>query len=308
MFEQLFRRRYLESLSFYKYFYDDVREYGSPANPGRVFYFIPGFCGVAGQVRFSFPNLHARYGNDFYLTCCHLDEFAASRPNWEKYTTANLDARRAVIVADLEALLERYGEVVVLVSSNGFYDFVHAYDELAGAAAEGRLKLLWGACAPDHFDETAWEAVFFRLNGFVHQGHRWFAYPNHNLFKLINPETGTSLRWRFGRQKKTLYKIDLESRFVCWNLYWDYISVGCFNAMLAHMLRRHGRPLDIEAHVLVGANDGYWQGKTEAEVKTVIGKYLANATFTFKPTSHLWVMTPEHVADIFALLEGDTAG
>ena len=144
MLEQKFKQRYLDSLSYYKYFYDDVREYGSPDSPRRVFYFIPGFSGVAGQVRFIFPNLHALYGNDFYVQCCHLDAFSASKPIWEKYTTANLDARRAVIVADIKHLLDRHGEVVILASSNGFYDFVYAFDELASAVAEGRLKLLWG--------------------------------------------------------------------------------------------------------------------------------------------------------------------
>ena len=304
MFEQIFRRRYLESLRFYKYFYDDICVYGDPGTARRVFYFIPGFGGVAGQVRFIFPALHARYGNDFHLRCCHLPEFSASRPIWEKYTPANLDLKRRVIVDDVERLLERHGEVVILVSSNGFYDFVHAFDALAGAAAEGRLKLLWGACAPDRFDESAWEPLFFRLNGFIHDDHRWFAYPNHNLLKPINPETSTSHLWRLGRQAKTIHKIDLESRFVCFNLYWDYTSVGCFNAMLEHMLRGAREPLAIEAHVLVGAADGFWQGKGPDTVRAVIGKYLSNATVTFKPASHLWVMTPEHVADIFALLEG----
>jgi pimeloyl-ACP methyl ester carboxylesterase len=304
MLEQQFKQRYLESLSFYKYFYDDVREYGSSDKPRRVFYFIPGFSGVAGQVRFIFPNLHALYGNDFYVRCCHLDAFSASKPIWEKYTTANLDARRTVIVADIKQLLDCHGEVVVLVSSNGFYDFVYAFDELASAAAEGRLKLLWGACAPDHFDDTLWESVFFGLNGFVHGGHRWFAYPNHNLLTAFNPETSTSLRWRFGSQAKTIHKVDLESRFVFANLYWDYVSVGCFNAMLDHMLRHGPGPIDIEAHVLVGANDGYWQGQSEDQVRAAVGKYLTNATYTFKPTSHLWVMTPENVAGLFDRLEG----
>ena len=88
MLAQQFKQRYLESLSYYKYFYDDIREYGSPDNPRRVFYFIPGFSGVAGQVRFVFPNLQARYGNDFYLTCCHLDEFSAATPIWANKSTA----------------------------------------------------------------------------------------------------------------------------------------------------------------------------------------------------------------------------
>ena len=39
----------------------------------------------------------------------------------------------------------------------------------------------------------------------------------------------------------------------------------------------------------------------------VIGKYLTNATFTFRPASHLWVMTPDHVAGLFDRLEGALA-
>ena len=108
---------------------------------------------------------------------------------------------------------------------------------LNDASAAARVKLLWGACAPDRFAETPWEGVFFRLNGFVHGGHRWFAYPNHNLLRFLNPETATSYSWRHERQRKTFYKVDLESRFVCLNLYWDYISIGCFNAMIEHLTR-----------------------------------------------------------------------
>ena len=109
--------------------------------------------------------------------------------------------------------------------------------------------------------------------------------------------------WRFGRQSKTIHKVDLESRFVVANLYWDYISVDCFNAMLGHMLRHRPAPIAIEAHVLVGANDGYWQGQTEDQVRAVIGTYLANASFIIRPASHLWVMTPDHVAGLFDRLE-----
>ena len=51
MFQKLFKRRYLESLRFYKHFYDDIYEYGSRDDPTKVFYFIPGISGVPGQVR-----------------------------------------------------------------------------------------------------------------------------------------------------------------------------------------------------------------------------------------------------------------
>mgnify|MGYP004357101429 CR=1 FL=1 len=73
--------------------------------------------------------------------------------------------------------------------------------------------------------------------------------------------------------------------------------------MLGHMLRHHPGPIEIEAHVLVGANDGYWQDLTEDRVRAVIGTYLTNASFTFRPASHLWVMTPDHVAGLFDRLE-----
>jgi hypothetical protein len=88
-----------------------------------------------------------------------------------------------------------HDEVTVIASSNGFYDFIHAYDELNDARAGKRLTLLWGTCAPDRFEEPVREPIFYRMNGFVHNGRRWMAFPNHNLLRFVNPETTTTFRW-----------------------------------------------------------------------------------------------------------------
>ena len=300
MLREHFRKRYIESLGFYKHFYDDINEYGNPAGARKVFYFIPGISGAPGQIRFAFPSLTRRYGADIYVRCCHLPEFSATRPIWEKYTHPNIDRKRDVIARDLADLLALHGEVTVMASSNGFYDFVHAWGEMNDPAAARRLKLLWAACAPDRFEEGAWEPALFALNGLVHNGHRWIAYPNHNLLRFINPETTTSFKWRHESQSKTFFKVDLESRFICFNLYWDYISVSCFNEMLAHMVRNVRRPIDVETRVLVAANDGFWQGRGRDDVMAAVGRYVSPTTVTFKNASHLWVVAPENLTELLA--------
>jgi len=162
--------------------------------------------------------------------------------------------------------------------------------------------------APDRFEESRWEGLFFGLNGFVINGHRWFAYPNHNLLRFINPEMTTSFTWSYEALRKTFYKIDLESRFVCFNLYWDYISIGCFNEILEHLVTGANRVLPIETHVLVAANDGFWQGRGEAEVREVISRYVAPKTMMLKDASHLWVATPENATALLQRLEDSPSG
>ncbi len=308
MFQKLFKRCYLESLKFYKHFYDDIYEYGNRDDPTKVFYFIPGISGVPGQVRFILPSLYHAYGAEIYVRCCHHPAFSATVPIWDKYTTANVDDKHHLIIKDLSELLSSYGEVVIIVSSSGFYNFVSAWQAMNDASAAKRLKLLWGACAPDHFEESRWEGLFFRLNGFVTNGHRWFAYPNHNLFRFINPEMTTSVTWSYEALRKTFYKIDLESRFVCFNLYWDYISIGCFNEMLEHLVNGASRVIPIETHVLVATNDGFWQGRGAAEVREVISRYVVPKTMMFKNASHLWVVTPENATALLQRLEDSASG
>jgi len=302
MLTALFRRRYLESLRDYKHFYDDIHEYGSERRARRVFYFVPGINGTPGQIRFVLPSLHRVFGPDIYVRCCHLSEFSALRPIWEKYTRENMDRKRDVIVQDVVELLAHHGRLTVIASSNGFYDFLHAHERLRRRVDPDQLRVLWGACAPDRFEDTVWESVFFPLNGFVHQGHRWFAVPNHNALRLLNPETSTSQRWRHGRHKKTFFKMDLESRFVCLGLYWDYVSVSCFNEMLAHVRARVRTPLEADTYALVAANDGYWQGRAREEVLALIRRYAPRARAIFKRASHLWVVTPENVTEVLEQL------
>ena len=118
--------------------------------------------------------------------------------------------------------------------------------------------------------------------------------------RFINPETTTSFKWRYGSQKKTFFKVDLESRFICFNLYWDYISVSGFNEMLAHMVRNVRGPIDVETRVLVAANDGFWQGRGRDDVMAAIERYVSPTTVTFKNASHLWVVAPENLTELLA--------
>jgi hypothetical protein len=298
MLTELFRERYLQSLRSYRHFYDDVHEYGNPRTASQTFYFLPGINGTPGQIRFIFPSLYRIFGHELYVRCCHLPEFSAQRPIWEKYTPENVDAKRDVIVSDLTELLEAHGAVTVIASSNGFYDFLYAYETLKGKLPDAPLRVLWGACAPDRFEQTAWEPVFFPLNGFVWRGHRWIAVPNHNWLRVFNPETAVTHRWRHGDQRKLFFKTDLESRFRCLGLYWDYISVSCFNETLAHAVGRLREPIDLETHALVAARDGYWQGRTRREIRALLGRYIRQPHITFKNASHLWVVTPENVSEV----------
>jgi hypothetical protein len=303
MFQDVFKQRYLDSLDFYQQYYDDIFEYGVRDDPAKVFYFIPGINGVPGQVRFALPGMFRAYGERIHVRCCYHPGFSATVPVWNKYTPQNIAAKSQVIVDDLTELLTAYGEVVVIVSSSGFYDFVFAWDAMNDPSAAKRLKLLWVACAPDRFEETRWENLFFRINGHVVNGHRWFAYPNHNLLGFINPETTSSFRWKHHPLRKIFYKIDLESRFVCFRMYWDYTSISCFNEILDHLTDDTRPLLPIETHVLVAANDGFWQGKGRAEVNAVISRYVTPTTVMFKDASHLWVATPENVTALLQCLE-----
>ncbi|NIR30110.1 MAG: hypothetical protein GWN84_12505 [Gammaproteobacteria bacterium] len=298
MLTALFRKRYLESLRAYRHFYDDIHEYGSPKRAANVFYFIPGINGTPGQIRFVLPSLQRIFGQALYVRCCHLPEFSATRPIWEKYTLANVDAKRDVIVSDLLELLETHGPVTVIVSSNGFYDFLYAYQTLKHRYGEPPLRVLWGACAPDRFDETVWESVFFPVNGFASNGHRWFAVPNHNWLRVVNPETTITHKWRYRDQRKIFFKTDLESRFRCLGLHWDYVSVSCFNEVLAYVLRDVRDPLQLETHALVASKDGYWQGRARDEIQACLRRYAPTIQVTFKPASHLWVVTPENVSEV----------
>jgi hypothetical protein len=68
----LFREKYLESLGYYKSFYEDDATYGRPGDYSHVFYFIPGFNGVPGQFRFVLPSLTPFFGEWLHARCLYL--------------------------------------------------------------------------------------------------------------------------------------------------------------------------------------------------------------------------------------------
>lgn len=304
-FARLFRERYLRSLDDYRFFYDDLAVIGDPAEAEHVFYFVPGINGTPGQIRFVLPSLFRVFGRRIHVRALHLPEFSCRRPTWMKYTLANVDRRLDRLEADLLHLLAGHDRVTVIASSNGFYDFAAAAGRLPPATVRDRLHLIWGACAPDHFEPTAWERVFYPLNGFEYEGHRWFAYPNHNAFRGVNPEAGHAHAWCEGRQRRRFRKADLESRFHLLGLEWDYISPSQLGAATRHVVRRISGPLPCPTYALVAADDGYWQGTPPDLVERTIRRYAPAATIRFQPASHLWVVTPTYVTTLLREVKRD---
>jgi len=298
-YARTFRERYLQSLHDCRFFYDDIAEIGNPDEADHAFYFVPGMNGTPGQMRFMLPSLTRVFGSRVYLKALHLPEFSARVPMWEKYSMANVDRKLARLRRDLCGLLERFEQVTVLCSSNGFYDFAAAAGELCATVRPGRLHLLWGACAPDRFGPTRWEKMFYPLNGFMHEGYRWFAYPNHNLLQLFNPETSCSFRWQEGTNRRDFVKADLESRFVCAGLQWCYTSPTQLSAAVRHVVGQIPGPLHLPADTLIASNDGYWQGRSRAEVEHLVRSYLPGCHLDFRPASHLWVVTPTYATALF---------
>ena len=285
---------YLKSLQDYKSFYDDLSEYGNPNTTQNSFYFIPGFNGVPGQIRFALPSFTKTFGTDFYIRCLYLDEFSARLPTWEKYSRDTLEKKHSAIIADLASLSARYDEISVIVNSSGFYDFLAALPLIDGSVRT-KLKIAWIACAPDWAEKTIWEGFFYRINGFEQQSDRWFAYPNHNWISFINRECSADKKWRYGPQNKTFFKYDLESRFYCTGMLWAYTSVSLYNWVNAYNIGKAEFPVDIPTVVLVAEKDGYWSGKSEAEIATVINRYLTRSEVLFRDATHLWVTVPENL-------------
>ncbi len=301
-----FEQRYRVSLNAYRYFYDDVHEYGCAESADHVFYFIPGLNGVAGQVRFTLPAFHSVFGNRFYIRGLYMPEFSASCPIWEKYTEANLKKRRAIIQDDLEGLVARHGRVYILASSTGFYEFAAAFGSFP-PVLRAALTLIWAAAAPDSFEPTCWESVFFPLNGIERNGRRWTALPNHNAFGMLNTEARATFRWRAPDGIQTLYKGNLESRFQALGVSWAYFSIDHTNWLMQQCAERIAAPLDIKAYILAGTRDGYWQGKSQEEMARLIGRYLSRPQFLWKKASHLWITTPENISELLQLATRTTS-
>ncbi len=295
-----FLKQYHQSLFLYKHFYDDLSEMGNPQTATECFYFIPGFNGTPSQIRFGLPSLLRRFGKNVYIKGLYLDEFSCKLPYWEKFTAENLELRRQKIKEDLEELTKRFNKVRVVTSSSGFYDFLGSWPELQ--KIKSNLILYWISCAPDTVSASPWEKYFYKLNGFTINGQRWFSYPNLQVLKHLNPECGNHKNWHNHEQNNVFFKNDLESRFFCFGFLWDYISTECFNDVLQNNLAKFnqsGHKIDIETHALAATKDGFWDDSSPANIKATLGRYINRARILYKPTSHLWIVTPEHLSDLF---------
>lgn len=295
-----FLKKYYQSLFYYKHFYDDLNEYGNISTCNDVFYFIPGFNGTPGQIKFGIPSILKVFGNDVYIKSLYVEEFSCKYPTWLKYTKETLEKKRTQIIKDIHQLSQSGKKIRIVVSSSGFYDFLATYPELM--KYENNLILYWISCAPDKVSESPWEKAFFPFNGFTFKGHNWFAYPNIQAIKFLNPECGSFKKWHWDGQKNHFGKNDLESRFYQFGFMWDYVSPSFFNEVLKlnldvfHELKQK---VKIETHVLAATDDGFWDDSSEENISATLSRYIASPKILFKKTSHLWVVTPEHLTHLF---------
>ena len=296
----LFIKKYYDSLNYYRYFYDDLHEYGNLEQADEAFYFIHGFDGSPGQIRFALPSFYLKFKHRFYIRSLYLPEFSATAPIWEKYTSVNQHKRESRMQADLDELTQKFERVSVVTSSTGFYDFLQGYPKLSKEIQKS-LRLFWVASAPDYLDDSFWEKIFFPINGFEKNGFKWCALPNSNLLTFVNPEASITYNWKFGAQKKVFFKHDLESRFNIFGLSWTYLSSDCLNWLYKQCTENITTPIDIKAYVLSATKDGYWQGKSIPEMKKVIYKYLSPQSMIWKDNSHLWVNNPENISELLSL-------
>ena len=302
MSTEKFLKAYENSLkNVYRYFYDDFYEYGN-RDAEHAIYFIEGIGGVPGQIRFAFPSLIRYFGTNIYIKCLHLKEFSSQEFIWNKYTIENINKKRDKIITDLNNLAKKHKRITIVASSNGFYDFLYAYPKL-NKIIQKKAELVWCAVAPDHFEKTKYENLFYNLNGFTKDNHRWFAFPNNNLLKLLNPELKLIHKWKYKGLRRIFYKNDLEFRFKHLGLWWAYASITCYNEILKHITDNSKYPINIKSYILVAATDGYWQGKSLSEIQEHLDKYLTNKEVIYKKASHLWLLMPDNIADILKLMK-----
>jgi|GEM_PF-2381921 len=293
---------YHKSLFFYKHFYDDFWEYGSIHRATHLFYFIPGFNGTPGQIKFGLPALLKAFGSELYIRSLYTKAFSCQQPTWLKYTQKNLSQKHQQIITDLKEMTAQGQTVRLVVSSSGFYDLLAVWPQLKSLQLP--LVLYWVSCAPDRVSASPWEKLFYKLNGFSLCGHKWFAYPNIHLLKALNPECTPGKKWFYEGQKNYFGKNDLESRFYYKGIMWDYISTGFFNSFLQYCLsqwKNQGAPLldSIPVYSLAATHDGFWDNSSPTHIYSTLNTYIPTPKIIFKPTSHLWVVTPENLFDLF---------
>jgi hypothetical protein len=294
-----FLARYRRSLADYRLFYDDVAEVGNPDQATHAFYYVPGISGSPGQLRLALPSLVRVFGPRIFAKGLNAADFSATRPIWEKYTVENTDRKLEQLRADLRVMLDRFEHFVVVCSSNGLYDFLAAASGFLPGELEQRTHLLWASCAPDRYEPTVWERLFFPLNGLLYGGHRWFAYPNHDALRFVNPEATSSFVWHDAHQLQRLRKADVESRFRSLSLEWDYVSTSQLGHIASYVTSRIMRPWDAPAEVLIAADDGYWQDASSAMVQNVVRRYVPRARCAVRPGTHVSVVSPGNLMELF---------
>jgi hypothetical protein len=298
-FAPRFLNAYLDSLNDYRQFYDDIAEIGNPNVGEYGMYFVPGISGTPGQMRLALPSLTRVFGAQIAIKALFIPSFSARQPIWDKYTVENTDEKLARLRADLVALLERFDRIIVTCSSNGVYDFLAVASTFPPGELESRVELAWVACAPDKYQPTKWQKFFYPLNGVETHGYEWFAYPNHNALKRFNPEVVSSFPWREGHQQRWMEKADIESRFVCYGVKWAYVSTTQLGAIAQHVSSLITRPWNAPAEVLIAENDGYWQGIPHDTILATVHKYAPQAHCVFRPGSHLSVVNPTTLTELF---------
>lgn len=301
---QLFTKKFIKAYqtsitSDYRYYYDDFSEYGN-RDADTALYFIEGINGTPGQIRFALPSIIKKYGTDIFIKCLYLPEFSSKSFIWEKYTTENLERKKTQLINDLNTLARRHSKLKILVSSNGLYDFMYAYGQLDKNVID-KAVLFWVSVAPDRFISSKCEKIFYRLNGFMHQGDKWFAAPNHNILKLFNPETTMWHNWKYKGIKKKWTKTDLELRFKCFGIFWDFVSVDRFNHLLSYLRNGATFPITIPSYILAATADGYWQGRPSSEIQNLIDQFFVDKQVLYKKASHLWVLSPENLTELVNL-------
>ncbi len=300
MLSSYFKEKYKQHLkTAYTLYYDDLSEYGNPATATKIFYFIPGFDGVPGQIRFVIPSLIRKFGKNIYIKCLYLNEYSSQKAIWEKYTLDNCDKKKDVVAQDLLNLAKHHPHIHVIALSNGFYDFAYATTELA--AIMSRLTLYWAACAPDSFLNNVLFNQMYKLNGFKEKEYRWAAIPSHNWLAILNPELARTYTWKKGLESRTFHIDDLITRFPCCKLMWFYISIDAMNAYVERCLMNIRHPLNIHSYALIASNDGFWpNNKAEDKIK-ILKKYLANPATLTKKNSHCWVAEPSNMNEFINL-------
>jgi len=219
MMKAYFKRKYLHELLQHEqpYYSNDPIEVGDINRANYFFYFIPGYGGSPGQVKWLLPVFYQSIPSAFYLRCCYHEIFSINKPMWLKYTLENITKKRDIIIQDITQLSHKSKhKIYIICSSLGMYDFLFAYHHFSKEIKQ-KIILLWVSCAPDDYthvlpENNALIRFFCRVSGIIENGYLWHAVPNHNLLKWINIEAASTYSYINSGKK---YKIIKRQRIWC---------------------------------------------------------------------------------------------